>query len=74
MITVTEPMVRPFERIPAGYKRILEYLQTNNFKDKMSDDIIGCFEYEYEKDGVNYMDIYVHAASTTKADAYSAFN
>lgn len=74
VITVTEPMVRPFERIPAGYKRILEYLQTNNFKDKMSDDIIGCFEYEYEKDGVNYMDIYVHAASTTKADAYSAFN
>ena len=73
VITVTEPMVRPFERIPAGYKRILEYLQTNNFKDKMSDDIIGCFEYEYEKDGVNYMDIYVHAASTTKADAYSAF-
>lgn len=74
VITVTEPMVRPFERIPAGYKRILEYLQTNNFKDKMSDDIIGCFEYEYEKDGVNYIDIYVHAASTTKADAYSAFN
>lgn len=74
VITVTEPMVRPFERIPAGYKRILEYLQTNNFKDKMSDDIIGCFEYEYEKDGVNYMDIYMHAASTTKADAYSAFN
>ncbi len=74
VITVTEPMVRPFERIPAGYKRILKYLQTNNFKDKMSDDIIGCFEYEYEKDGVNYMDIYVHAASTTKADAYSAFN
>lgn len=73
VITVTEPMVRPFERIPAGYKRILEYLQTNNFKDKMSDDIIGCFEYEYEKDGVNYMDIYVHAASTTKVDAYSAF-
>ena len=73
VITVTEPMVRPFERIPAGYKRILEYLQTNNFKDKMSDDIIGCFEYEYEKDGVNYMDIYMHAASTTKADAYSAF-
>lgn len=70
VITVTEPMVRPFERIPAGYKRIMKYLQANNFKDKRSDDIIGCFEYEYEKDGVNYMDIYVHAARTTKADAY----
>lgn len=70
VITVTEPMVRPFERIPAGYKRIMKYLQANNFKDKRSDDIIGCFEYEYEKDGVNYMDIYMHAARTTKADAY----
>ena len=28
----------------------------------------------YEKDGVNYMDIYVHAASVTKVDAYSTFN
>ena len=74
VITVTEPMVRPFERIPTGYKCIMEFLQANNFKDKISDDIIGCFEHEYEKDGVNYMDIYVHAASVTKVDAYSTFN
>ena len=31
----------------------------NSFKDKISDDIIRCFEYEYEKEGVQYMDIYV---------------
>ena len=74
VITVTEPMVRPFERIPAGYKLIMEFLQANNFKDKQCDDIIGCFEHEYEKDGVWYMDIYVHAAGVTKADAYSVFN
>ncbi len=74
VITVTEPMIRPFERIPAGYKRIMEYLQANNFRDKVCEDIIGCFEYEYEKDGVSYMDIYVHAASVTKSDAYSNFN
>ena len=49
------------------------FLQANNFKDKVSDDIISCFEHEYEKDGVNYIDIYVHAASVTKVDAYSAF-
>lgn len=74
VITVTEPMIRPFERIPTGYKCIMEFLQANNFKDKISDDIIGCFEHEYEKDGVVYMDIYVHAASVTKADAYSIFS
>ena len=74
VITVTEPMIRPFERIPMGYKIIMEYLQANNFKEKISDDIISCFEHEYEKDGVNYMDIYVYAASVTKADAHSTFN
>lgn len=74
VITVTEPMIRPFERIPTGYKCIMDFLQANNFKDKISDDIISCFEHEYEKEGVHYMDIYVHAASVTKVDAYSTFN
>lgn len=74
VITVTEPMVRPFERIPTGYKYIMDFLQANNFKDKVSEDIISCFEHEYEKEGVHYMDIYVHAASVTKVDAYSTFN
>lgn len=74
VITVTEPMLQPFERIPTGYKRVMEFLQANNFKDKLSEDVLGCFEYEYEKDGVGYMDIYVNAASVTKADAYSTFN
>jgi len=74
VITVTEPFIQPFERIPTGYKHIMEHLQANNFKDKVCEDIIGCFEYEYEKDGVVYMDIYVHAASVTKVDAYSTFN
>lgn len=74
VITVTEPFIQPFERIPTGYKHIMEYLQANNFRDKQCDDILGCFEYEYEKDGVVYMDIFIHAASVTKADAYSAFN
>lgn len=74
VITITEPFIQPFERIPTGYKLIMEYLQANNFKDKLSDDILSCFEQEYEKDGVVYMDIYVHAASVTKVDAYSTFN
>ncbi len=74
VITVTEPMICPFERIPNGYKCIMEYLQANNFKEKVCDDIVGCFEYEYEKDGVGYMDILVHTGSVTKVDAYSTFN
>lgn len=60
VITVKDPMARPFERIPTGYKLIFEYIQANNFREKPCDDILSCFEYEYEKDGEYYMDIYVH--------------
>ena len=71
VITVTEPSVRPFERIPTGYKCIMEFLQAKNIKEKAGDDIISCFEHEYKKDGVDYMDIYVHAASATNSDTNS---
>ena len=74
VITVTEPFIQPFERIPSGYKYIMKFLQANHFKNKECENIIGCFEYEYEKNGVSYMDIYVHAASITKTDAFSTFN
>lgn len=73
VITVTDPFVQPFERIPTGYKHIMEYMQANNFKDKIADDVLGCFEYEYEKDGICYMDIFIHTEAVTKADAYSSF-
>ena len=58
-ITVTESHIRPFERIPNGYKRILDYLQVNEVKEKMPEGIVACFEYEYDKDGVHYMDIFM---------------
>ena len=74
VITVTEPMIQPFERIPTGYKHIMEFLQANNFKDKLCEDVLSCFEYEYEKDGVNYMDIYIHVDSVIKEGVYSTFN
>lgn len=74
VITIKEPFVQPFERIPNAYKLIMEYLQANNFKEKHQEDIIGCFEYEYKKDDITYMDVYVHVDGVTKVDAYSQFN
>lgn len=74
VIRIKEPFIQPFERIPNAYKLIMEYLQANNFKEKRQDNIIGCFEHEYEKNGVTYMDVYIHAASVTKVDAFSSFN
>lgn len=73
VITITEPMVRPFERIPNGYKRIMEFIQANHFKEKLSQDNIACFEYEYEKDGVGYMDIFIHMDSVISSDAFHQF-
>ncbi|MBQ1850838.1 MAG: helix-turn-helix transcriptional regulator [Lachnospiraceae bacterium] len=73
-VTIKEPFIQPFERIPNAYKLIMDYLQANNFKEKGQENIIGCFEREYEKNGVTYMDIYIHVASVTKADAFSSFN
>jgi len=74
MITITEPFIQPFERIPNAYKNIMEYLQANNFKEKQQENIISCFEREYEKDGVTYMNVYIHVDGVTKSDAFSTFN
>lgn len=74
VITISEPFVQPFERIPHAYKMIMEYLQANNFKENLQKDIVSCFEHVYEKDGATYMDVYVHVDGVTKVDAYSQFN
>lgn len=74
MITITEPFIQPFERISNAYKNIMEYLQANNFKEKQQENIISCFEREYEKDGVTYMNVYIHVDGVTKSDAFSTFN
>lgn len=74
VITIKEPFVQPFETIPNAYKLIMEYLQANNFKEKQQDNIISCFEYEYTKDEVNYMDVFVYVDGVTKVGAFSEFN
>ena len=67
VITITDPFVQAFERIPNAYKLIMEYLKANNFRENLQDNIISCFEHVYEKDDVTYMDVYVHVDGVTKA-------
>ena len=74
VITITEPFVQAFERIPNAYKMIMEYLQANNFKERQQDNILSCFEYVYKKNDVTYMDAYIHVDGVTKVDAFSQFN
>lgn len=74
VITIKEPFIQPFERIPNAYKLIMEYLQANNFKEKNQENIISCFEYEYKKNDITYMDVFIHVDGVTKADAFSMFS
>ena len=73
VITIEEPFEQAFERIPNAYKMIMEYLQANGFKEKPEDNVLSCFEYVYEKDGVTYMDVFIHVDSVAKANIYNQF-
>lgn len=72
VVTIRDPFLAPFERIPGAYKLILNYLDASGFKRNLKPDCLPCFERVHEQDGVTYMDVYVQADSVGKADIYSA--
>ncbi len=74
VITIYDPFAAAFERIPTGYKKIMEHLQANGFKEKPQEEVLSCFEYVYEMDGITCMDVYVQADSVVKTDAYTNFS
>ncbi len=73
VITIYDPFAVS-ERIRNGYKKILEYLQANGFREKPKDDILSCFEHVYEKDGITCMDVYIHVDSVSKTDSFTIFS
>lgn len=73
-ITVQDPFRAAFERIPKGYQRVLEYLGANGFRENHGTDYLGCFEEVYEKDGITYMDIYIHADCVGKGNLHTDFS
>lgn len=74
VITIYDPFAAAFERIPNAYKRILEFLSVNGFREKPREDVLSCYEYEYEKDGMTCMDVYIHVDSVSKTDSFSNFS
>lgn len=74
VITINNPFENAFERIPNAYKRIMQYLQVNNFKERHKENVLSCFEYVYKKEKMTCMDVYIHVDGVTKADAFSRFN
>lgn len=73
-ITVRDPFRAAFDRIPKGYKRVLDYLGANGFKESHGTRFLGCFEEVYEKDGETCMDIYLHADCVGKANIHTGFS
>lgn len=74
VVTITDPFAQPFERIPQAYKIILKYMEDKKIKDKPQDNILSCFEYQYVKNDVSYMDVYVHVNGVNKATTFSQLN
>lgn len=60
IVTIRDPMSAPFRTIPNGYKTLMSYMQVNGIE-HTEDSVIPCFEREYEKDGIGYMDVYIAA-------------
>ena len=61
VITIREPFSAPFRLIPNAYKALMTYMRTNGIAHCQEKCIIHCFEKEYTRDGVNYMDIFIAA-------------
>ena len=74
VITIYDPFVAAFDRIPNAYNKIMKYLQANGFREKPKETILPCFEHEYEKDGITCMDVYMHVDSVLKTDCFTSFS
>ena len=60
VLTIRDPYAAAYNRIPQAYHLIFEYLSASGYRKKHSEKILPTFERVYEKDGITYMDVYVH--------------
>lgn len=73
VMTIQEPFVQPFDRIPRAYGLILESLRSGSFRKVHHQGVIPCFERVYQKDGVTCMDVYIHCTSSEKPGITTSF-
>ena len=59
VITIREPSILPFVLIPNAYKTMTRYIEVNKIKRSHLNDGLTCYEQEYIKNGISYMDIYM---------------
>ncbi len=70
-ISIRNPFSRPFELIPCGYRKILDYLKCDGFKEDINGDFLSCFEYVHTEDGIEYMDIFIHVQAVGNKNLYT---
>lgn len=58
-ITIRDPHTAPFRLIPNAYKTLNAYMKANGLTHDARKGILDCFEKEYDRDGVHYMDVYI---------------
>lgn len=62
VISIRDPMAAPFRLIPGAYKVLMTHMQVNGLQARTDDGVIGCFEREYDREGVHYMDVHIALA------------
>lgn len=60
-ITIDGPFNDPFRVIPNAYRALMAYMTVNRLEHREDREIIPCFEKEYQKDGREFMDIFIAA-------------
>ncbi len=58
-VTICAMDAGPFEVIPNAYKLLLSAIQANGLRCCHDKGILECFEYEYIRDGVQCMDVFI---------------
>lgn len=59
IITIKDPFKSPFTIIPNSYKTLMRYMEVNGLHHKENKEILSCFEKEYNKNGSDYMEVYI---------------
>lgn len=59
IITIKDPFSAPFTLIPNAYKTLMRYMEVNGLRHKQVKETLSCFEKEYDKDGISFMDVYI---------------
>lgn len=58
-ISIRNPFLAPFDLIPNAYKAVFKHLEKQGIRQAHAEGQFSCFEHEYDKDGIRFMDVYI---------------